>query len=170
MEALAGNVRQARLMKNTRPPFGEPSGSRSPPLTGRQSPPLRGQNTPPAPYGAAPLAGGPNNALLLFASPERGGGSRQRTGGVGPQVRTPKTTPQSRPFGARQLPFQGGLINWGPKERAFFSPPLKGEVVRASEPEGLSFAPKQPPEPCIFYGYLVSFTITIVCGVFVFFS
>ena len=44
-----------------------------------------------------------------------------------------KTTPQSRPFGARQLPFQGSLTT-----RLFFSPPLEGEVVRVSEPEGFS--------------------------------
>ena len=52
VKALAGNVRQARLMKNTRrpyPPFGEPSSSHSLTLTGHQSQPMRG----------SPLAKGP---------------------------------------------------------------------------------------------------------------
>ena len=50
----------------------------------------KGQNNPsvsPLRGSTAPLPGEPNNASLLFASPGRGGGSRQRTGGVQPDER-----------------------------------------------------------------------------------
>ena len=56
------------------------------------------------------------------------------------------TTPQARSFGARQPPFQGGQINRGPKARLFALPPLQGEVVRVSEPEGL-FLRLNTPQP-----------------------
>ena len=111
MAAAPGPTMRCRQSSDLEQGFCERPGGAGRKRCMRQVPDHSRNNRP-----TAPLAGGLKNAPLLFASPVRGGGSRQRTGGVGPQAQHP-------PAPAGQPPLQGGLKN---APRLFASPERGG--------------------------------------------